>query len=169
MSTEMPTKVEVFHVQNAPEGPHEDWKRECSHESAHGKFAPYSAIGFRFKLSLRYPPSKACLRIAIGHFNRKKWECSSDSLRYHRKHSATGVLLHLSRDRGGISVGGVPTTFLNPERSLEERTWVAQTHAKLLIEPQVESSETRMGKAMRISFVSRSPTSARKRMWEVSR
>ena len=30
-----------------------------------------------------------------------KWGCSSDSLRYHRKHSATGVLLHLSRDRGG--------------------------------------------------------------------
>ena len=27
--------------------------------------------------------------------------CSSDSLRYHRKHSATGVLLHLSRDKGG--------------------------------------------------------------------
>ena len=33
MSTEMPTKVEVFSVQNAPQGPHED-----SHESAHGKF-----------------------------------------------------------------------------------------------------------------------------------
>ena len=27
--------------------------------------------------------------------------CSSDTLRYHRKRSATGVLLHLSRDRGG--------------------------------------------------------------------
>ena len=27
--------------------------------------------------------------------------CSSDSLRYHRKHSAAGVLLHLSRDRWG--------------------------------------------------------------------
>ena len=33
-----------------------------------------------------------------------KWGCSSDSLRYHRKHSATGVLLPLSRDRGGSSV-----------------------------------------------------------------
>ena len=29
---------------------------------------------------------------------------SSDSLRYHRKHSATGVLLHLSRDRGGGTI-----------------------------------------------------------------
>ena len=38
--------------------------------------------------------------------------CSSDSLRYHRKHSATGVLLHLSRDRGGISVGS-PSTKLH--------------------------------------------------------
>ena len=36
--------------------------------------------------------------------------CSSDSLRYHRKHSATGVLLHLSRDRGGISVGALTLT-----------------------------------------------------------
>ena len=35
----------------------------------------------------------------MGHFYGKKWGCSSDSLRYHRKHSA---LLHLSRDRGGI-------------------------------------------------------------------
>ena len=32
--------------------------------------------------------------------------CSSDSLRYHRKHSATGVLLRLSRDRGGIFRSG---------------------------------------------------------------
>ena len=31
-----------------------------------------------------------------------KWGCSSDSLRYHRKHNATGVLLHL-----GISVGSL--------------------------------------------------------------
>ena len=54
--------------------------------------APYSTIGFRGKVFLRCPPSKACL-----------W---TDSLRYHRKHSATGVLLHLSRDGGdGISVG----------------------------------------------------------------
>ena len=59
--------------------------------------APYSAIGFRGKLFLRYPPSKVCLWTAIGHFEGKKWGCSSDSLRYHRKHSATGVLPHLSR------------------------------------------------------------------------
>ena len=38
-----------------------------------------------------------------------KWGCSSDSLRYHRKHSATGVLLHLSHHRGGISVGSLST------------------------------------------------------------
>ena len=55
--------------------------------------APYSAIGFS--------PCYACLWIAIGHFQGKKWRCSSDSLRYHMKHSATGVLLHLCRDRGG--------------------------------------------------------------------
>ena len=34
--------------------------------------APYSAIGFRGKLFLRYPPCKACLWIAIGHFYGKK-------------------------------------------------------------------------------------------------
>ena len=76
-----------------------------SHNSAIGDTiscnAPCSAIGFRGKLFLQYPPSKACLWIAIGHLYRKKWGCSSDSLRYHRKHSATGVLLHLSRDMGG--------------------------------------------------------------------
>ena len=32
---------------------------------------------------------------------------SGDSLRYHRKHSATGVLLHLSRDGGGGYFGRV--------------------------------------------------------------
>ena len=37
--------------------------------------------------------------------------CSSDSLRYHRKHSATGVLPHLSRDRG-ISVGSLSPRIL---------------------------------------------------------
>ena len=52
---------------------------------------------------------------AIGHIYGKKWECSSDSLRCHRKHSATRVLPHLSRDRGGggISVGSLsPGAFL---------------------------------------------------------
>ena len=39
-------------------------------------------------------------------FTDSKWGCSSDSLRCHRKHSAIGVLLHLSRDRGGY-FGGV--------------------------------------------------------------
>ena len=54
------------------------------------------------------PPSKACLWIAIGHFYGKKWGCSSDCLRYHRKHRASRVLLHLSSDRGGgISVGSL--------------------------------------------------------------
>ena len=76
-----------------------------SHYSAIGDTiscdAPYSAIGFTGKLFLRYPPCWVCLWNAIGQFYRKKWGCSSDSLRYHRKHSATGVLLHLSRDRGG--------------------------------------------------------------------
>ena len=76
-----------------------------SHYSAIGDTiscdAPYSAIGFRGKLFLRYPPFLACLLTAIGHLQGKKWGCSSDSLRYHRKHCATGVLLHLSRDRGG--------------------------------------------------------------------
>ena len=53
---------------------------------------PNSAIRFRGKFFLRYPPPpKACLWTAIGHCY-GKWGCSSDSLRHHRKHSATGVL-----------------------------------------------------------------------------
>ena len=48
---------------------------------------------------------------------REKWGCSSDSLRYHRKHSVTGVLLHLSRGRGGycytcLAIGGYYYTCL---------------------------------------------------------
>ena len=69
--------------------------------------APYSAIGFRGKLFLRLPPCYVCLWIAIGHFYGKKSGCSSDSLRDHRKNSVTGVLLHLSRDRGAISVASL--------------------------------------------------------------
>ena len=46
------------------------------------------------------PPSKACLWIAIGLFYEKKWGCSSDSLRYHGKHSASGVVQQVSRDTG---------------------------------------------------------------------
>ena len=66
--------------------------------------APHKrAIGFRGKFFVRCPPCQVCLWIAIGHFYRKKW----GSLRCHRKHSATGVLLHLSRDRGDISVGSL--------------------------------------------------------------
>ena len=76
-----------------------------SHYSAIGDTiscdAPYSAIGFRGKPFMRYPLVRPGLWIAIGHLYRKTWGCSSDSLRYHRKHSATGVLLHQSRDRGG--------------------------------------------------------------------
>ena len=45
---------------------------------------PPRAIGFRGKLSLRYPPCQVCLWTAIGHFYRKKWGCGSDSLRYHK-------------------------------------------------------------------------------------
>ena len=81
-----------------------------SHYSAIGDTiscdAPCGAIGFRGRIFLQYPPSKSCLWIAIGHFYGKKWGCSSDSLRYHRKHSAKGVLLHLSRDRGLGSLPG---------------------------------------------------------------
>ena len=65
---------------------------------------PYSAIGFRGKLFLRYPPpppSKPCLWTAIGHFYGKKWGCSSDSLRFHRHAVRQGLLLHLSRGGGG--------------------------------------------------------------------
>ena len=72
-----------------------------SHYSAIGDTiscdAPYSAIGFRGKLFLQsYPPSKACLWIAIGHFYGKKRGVAAIVC----DHSATGVLLHLSRDRG---------------------------------------------------------------------
>ena len=94
-----------------------------SHHSAIGDTiscdAPYSAIGFRGKIFLRYPPCWVCLWTAIGHFMDSKWGCSSDSLQYHRKHSATRVLLHLSRDRRGyfgrvtkvgkVDVQGFPT------------------------------------------------------------
>ena len=41
----------------------------------------------------------------MGHLSGEKWGYCGESLRYHRKHSATGVLLHLSRDRGGYFGG----------------------------------------------------------------
>ena len=91
-----------------------------SHYSAIGDTiscdAPSSAIGFRGKLFLRYPPFLACLLTAIGHLQGKKWGCSSDSLRYHRKHSATGALLHLSRDRGGYFGRVAKMPFWTPRK-----------------------------------------------------
>ena len=99
-----------------------------SHYSAIGDTiscdTPYSTMGFRGRLFLRYPPCQVCLWIAIGHFYGKKWGCTSDSLRYHRKCSATGVLLHLSRDRGGY-FGRVAKSIdccarIPPERSSRE-------------------------------------------------
>ena len=43
---------------------------------------------------------------------------SCDSPRRHRKHNATGVLLHLSCDRGGISVGVTKAQNRLPSRIL---------------------------------------------------
>ena len=61
-----------------------DWRvRDSASGDSISCDAPYSAIGFRGKLSLRWPPLLGCLWIAIGHFQGKKWGCSSDSLRYH--------------------------------------------------------------------------------------
>ena len=80
----------------------------------------YSAIGGLFHAMLlkrdrlqrqvffAMPLSKACLWIAIGHFDGKKWGCSSDTLRYHRKHSVTGLTRQVSRNRGGGVVSLVP-------------------------------------------------------------
>ena len=59
---------------------------------------PYSAIGFRRKLFLQYPPpSKACVWTAIGNLHRTKWECSSDSLRHHTKHSSENPRAHKNK------------------------------------------------------------------------
>ena len=55
------------------------------------------AILFHAAPGLSWDCDRPCLR--------KKWGWSSDSLRYHRKHSATGLLLHLSRDRGVFRSG----------------------------------------------------------------
>ena len=49
------------------------------------------------------PPCQACLWIAIGHLYGKKWGCSSDSLRCHRKHSATFFFLLICSWSGLIS------------------------------------------------------------------
>ena len=97
-----------------------------SHYSAIGdailRDAPYSAIGSRGKLFLRCPPSKACLWTAIGQFYGKKWGCSSDGLRYHRKHSATGVLLRLSRD-GVVSIGSLRLKREGNQKKARQRRW----------------------------------------------
>ena len=66
-------------------------------------------MGFGGKVFLRYDPSKACLWIMIGALLEKEVGVQQryHSLRCHRKHSATGVLLHLSRARGCTSVGSL--------------------------------------------------------------
>ena len=67
---------------------------------------PFCAIGFRGELFLRYLPFKACLGSAIGHFHGKKWGCSSDSLRYHKKTQCDrGIATPVSR--WGILVGSL--------------------------------------------------------------
>ena len=64
--------------------------------------APHSAIGLsNLKFFLRCPPSKACLWIVIGHSYGKKWGCSSDSLRHHRKQCDKGIATPVSRKGGG--------------------------------------------------------------------
>ena len=52
------------------------------------------------------PPKRFGLRKAIFCY-REKWGCSSDSLRYHRKHSATGHCYICLAIAGGISVGSL--------------------------------------------------------------
>ena len=61
------------------------------------------AGNFGLALSVILLPSKACLWIAIGHFYGKKWGRSRDSLRSHRKHSATGVVALCDRR---LAIGG---------------------------------------------------------------
>ena len=71
-------------------------------------------------------------------FYGKKWGCSGDSLRYHRKHSATGVLLHLSRDGGGVSVGS-----LSPEGCHEQKdfTRTTETPGQFFMFGAIENTE----------------------------
>ena len=53
--------------------------------------APYGAIGFRGKFFLRCPPPIQGLSLDCDRppLQKDSWGCSSDSLRYHRKHRAT--------------------------------------------------------------------------------
>ena len=57
------------------------------------------------------PPSEACLWLAIGYPYGKNWGCSTDGLRYNRKHSATGVYTCLAIP-GSSSVAPAPRTAL---------------------------------------------------------
>ena len=80
-----------------------------SHYSAIGDTiscdAPFSTVGPHWQAFPAIPPPLQGLSLDRDRpFVQKKWGCSSDSLWYHRKHSATGVLRQVSRDRGGISV-----------------------------------------------------------------
>ena len=65
-----------------------------SHYSAIGDAiscdAPYCAIGFRGKLFCDTPLVRSVFGLQKAIFYGKKWGCGSDSLRYHRKHSAKG-------------------------------------------------------------------------------
>ena len=126
--TRVPAKVPHLH-QSSGEGAFCLWVafRMCPTLSVHSCAigdtiscdAPCSAIGSRGKLLLRYHLLGLSLE-CDGSFLRKKWGCSSDSLRCHRKDSATGVLLHLSRGRGegGISVGSLRFSSGNPTEKL---------------------------------------------------
>ena len=81
--------------------------------------APYSTIGFRAKFFFDAPLLVLSLLIAIGHFYLKERK-GGDSLRYRRKHSATRVLLHLSRNRGGGYFGQVTKRKLPENPSSKE-------------------------------------------------
>ena len=69
--------------------------------------APYSTIGFRGEFFLRCPPSKAFLWIAIDHFHTERSGGVAAMVCDTTGNSATGVLRHLSRDRGGTLVGSL--------------------------------------------------------------
>ena len=61
----------------------------------------YSAIGDTSECDAPYSDSPPVRPVfAIGYLYGKKW-CSSDRLRYHKKHRVAGDLRQMSRDRGG--------------------------------------------------------------------
>ena len=97
---------------------------------------PQSAIGLRRKLFLRDPLLGLSLDCHRPLSTDSKWGCISDSLRYGRKHSATGVLLHLSRDRGG-DFGRVTKSIDGANKRLDVydptgRVWAQTGEASLL-------------------------------------